>query len=110
MVKVTQIAREETGYCHYTGYSFSLGQVRSECLMCTFRASYCSARLSWAQVLAFTGTGNKGGGGGVCVRLHWRVQAFCLAEKYVLYAYSHTGQHIPLPICISNDYQTLICF
>ena len=30
-----------------------LGQVRSECLTCTFRASYCSARLSRAQVPAF---------------------------------------------------------
>ena len=29
------------------------GQVRSECLMGVFRASCCSARLSWAQVPAF---------------------------------------------------------
>ena len=29
------------------------GQVRSECLTCTFRASCCSARLSRAQVPAF---------------------------------------------------------
>ena len=28
------------------------GQVRSECLTCTFRASCCSTRLSWAQVPA----------------------------------------------------------
>ena len=28
-------------------------QVRSECLTCIFRASCCSARLSWAQVPAF---------------------------------------------------------
>ena len=57
------------------------GQARSECLTCTFRASCCSARLSWAQIPAFavplSGTGNKrgegvkGGGGD---RLHWRVQ------------------------------------
>ena len=46
------------------------GQVRSECLMCRFRASYCSARLSRAQVPAFTGSSvrdrkkRKGGGGG----------------------------------------------
>ena len=32
------------------------GQVRSECLTCTFRASCCSAHLSWAQVLAFAGS------------------------------------------------------
>ena len=55
----------------------STGQVRSECLTCTFRASCCSARLSWAQVLAFAsssvwerrnkkGGGSKGGGGGAC--------------------------------------------
>ena len=31
------------------------GQVRSECLTCTFRASCCSARLSWTQVPAFAG-------------------------------------------------------
>ena len=28
--------------------------IRSECLTCTFRASCCSARLSRAQVSAFT--------------------------------------------------------
>ena len=45
------------------------GQVRSECLTCTFRASCCSARLSRAQVLAFAGFVcpgqeiKKGGGG-----------------------------------------------
>ena len=33
-----------------------LGQVRSECLTCTFRASCCSARLSRAQVQAFPGS------------------------------------------------------
>ena len=32
------------------------GQVRSECLTCTFRASCCCARLSRAQVPAFTGS------------------------------------------------------
>ena len=31
-------------------------QVRSECLTCTFRASYCSTRLSRAQVPAFAGS------------------------------------------------------
>ena len=35
---------------HHTIYT---GQVRSECLTCTFRASCCSARLSRAQVSAF---------------------------------------------------------
>ena len=42
--------REETCHRHYMGYSFQLGQVRSESLTCTFRASCCSARLSRAQV------------------------------------------------------------
>ena len=49
-------------------------QVRSECLMCTFRASCCSARLSRSQVSAFAGTGNKRGEGVRGDRLHWRVQ------------------------------------
>ena len=42
------------------------GQVRSECLTCTFRASCCSARLSRAQVPAFAGSSvrDRGGGGG----------------------------------------------
>ena len=59
------------------------GQVRSECITCTFRASCCSARLSRAQVPAFADSsvrdrkingmcgGSKGGRG---YRLHWRVQ------------------------------------
>ena len=34
-------------------------QVRSECLTCTFRASCCSARLSRAQVPAFTGSSDR---------------------------------------------------
>ena len=43
-------------------------QVGLECLTCTFRASCCSARLSRAQVRAFTGSSvqdrkKKGGGG-----------------------------------------------
>ena len=39
------------------GYSFQLaGQVRSECLTCTFRANCYSACLSWAQVPAITGS------------------------------------------------------
>ena len=50
------------------------GQVRSECLTCTFRASCCSARLSRAQVPAFADSsvrdrGKKGGrelGGTAC--------------------------------------------
>ena len=43
------------------------GQVRSECLTCTFKSSCCSARLSRAQV--------PGGGEGVRGdRLHWRAQ------------------------------------
>ena len=52
------------------------GQIRSECLTCTFRAGCCSARLSRAQVptspVPLSGTGKKGKG----VRgngLHWRV-------------------------------------
>ena len=45
------------------------GQVRSECLTCTFRASCCSACLSRAQVPAFDGSSvrvrkKKRGGGG----------------------------------------------
>ena len=59
------------------------GQVRSECLTCTFRASCCSARLSRAQVrtspVPLSGTGTKGGGvngggGGGGGALHWPVQ------------------------------------
>ena len=47
-----------------------LGQVRSECLTCTFRASCCSACMSRAQVPAFTGPSvrdrkKKRGGKGV---------------------------------------------
>ena len=47
------------------------GQVRSECLTCTYRARCCSARLSRAQVPApLSGKGeNRGGGskgGGAC--------------------------------------------
>ena len=34
----------------------TLGQVKSECLTCTFRASGCSARLSRAHVPAFAGS------------------------------------------------------
>ena len=37
-------------------YSTLIGQVRSECLTCTFRVICCSARLSWAQVSAFAGS------------------------------------------------------
>ena len=44
-----------------------IGQVRSECLTCAFRASCCSARLSRAQV---PWSGEKGRGD--C--LHWWVQ------------------------------------
>ena len=58
------------------------GQVRSECLACKFRANWCSAHLSRAQVPAFVGSsvrdrkkkrggGSKGGMGGGG-RLHWR--------------------------------------
>ena len=41
------------------------GQVRSECLTCTFRASWCSARLSREQVPAFAGSSvrDRGKGG-----------------------------------------------
>ena len=52
----------------FMGYSFRLeGQVRSECLMCTFRASCCSTHLSLAQLQGFASssvqTGKKGGEG-----------------------------------------------
>ena len=41
------------------------GQVRSECLTCTFRASCCSARLSRTQVpVPLSGAEKKNGGGG----------------------------------------------
>ena len=65
------------------------GQVRLESLTCTFRASYCSARLSRAQVSAFTsssvrdrkkmGGGNEGGGGTrsptrVSVKVIWNLE------------------------------------
>ena len=49
-------------------------------LRCTFRASCCNARLSWAQVHAFAGSfvrdrKNEGAREGVRGdRLHWRVQ------------------------------------
>ena len=54
------------------------GQVRSECLMYTFRASCCSTRLSRAQVPAFAGSSVRDRKKRVKVvrgdRLHWRVQ------------------------------------
>ena len=54
------------------------GQVKSEFLMCTFRASCCSARLSRAQVPAFAGSSvrnrKKSGEGVRGDHLHWRVQ------------------------------------
>ena len=37
-------------------YQVRSGQVRSECLTCTFTESCCSARLSRAQVRAFPGS------------------------------------------------------
>ena len=59
------------------------GQVRSACVTCTFRANYCSARLSRAQVPAFAGSsvrdrGKKGVGvreGGACTGGFKGVQA-----------------------------------
>ena len=51
-------------------YQVRSGQVRSECLTCTFRASCCSARLSralvWPSPFPLSGTGkiNKRGVGG----------------------------------------------
>ena len=64
---VTQMT-EETCSKH-NGLLFVIsrsGQVRSECLTCTFRASCCSARLSRAQVPPFAGSSvqdrKKGGG------------------------------------------------
>ena len=65
-------------YIGILGVFFKEGQVRSECLTCTFRASCCSAHLSWAQVPAFTGSSvqdrKKRGAGVRGDRLHWRVQ------------------------------------
>ena len=54
------------------------GQVRSECLTCTFRASRCSARLSRAQVPAFAGSSvqdrkQKKGDGVRGDRLHYYI-------------------------------------
>ena len=56
---------------YYRSGQVRLGQIRSECLMWTFRAS-CSTRLSRAQIPSFTGSsvrdrkkkggGSKGGG------------------------------------------------
>ena len=46
------IVREETR-CRHMGYAFHLDQVRSEYLKCIFRASWCSARLSRAQIPDF---------------------------------------------------------
>ena len=48
----TRIDPEQTNHqaCTESLISCSLGQVRSECLTCTFRASCSSARLSRAQV------------------------------------------------------------
>ena len=62
---------------------FQLGQIRSECLTCTFRTSCCSTRLSQAQVQAFAssscqGQGKEGGGskgGTACTGGNQRVQA-----------------------------------
>ena len=45
--------------CIITAHQKS-GQVRSECLMCTFRTSCCSVRLSRAQVPAFSGSSVRG--------------------------------------------------
>ena len=51
------------------------GQVRSECLTCTFKASCCSAHLSLAQVQAsLSGTGIEMGEGLRGDDLHWQVQ------------------------------------
>ena len=57
-----------TSDCKKTNHNFwnyiTIGQVRSECLMCTFRASFCSACLSRTQVPApLSGIGNKKGWG-----------------------------------------------
>ena len=51
---LTQIAfTYKQTVCNKYSTSHTLSQVRSECLMCTFKASCCSARLSRAQVPAF---------------------------------------------------------
>ena len=53
--------------------SFRFGhKVRSECLRCIFRASCCSAHLSWAQV-----------GGKKWDRLHWWVQESTSSPTYI---------------------------
>ena len=44
------------------------GQVRSECLTCTFRASCCSERPSWVQVPVHLSGDRKKYGGGEGVR------------------------------------------
>ena len=69
----------------YKGILFTIRLISviwSVWLMCTFRASCCRVRLSWAQVPVFTGSSVRDrkkkrwegirGGGGNC--LHWQVQ------------------------------------
>ena len=50
-----------SGLCEMSDWS---GQVKSECLTCTFRASCCSARLSRVQVPAFFCPGQEKKGRG----------------------------------------------
>ena len=46
-------------------FTMGKGQVRSECLTCTFRASCCSAHLSRAQVPAFASSSVRDMGKGL---------------------------------------------
>ena len=55
-------------HCSFLSGQVRSGQVRSECLMCTFRESCCSAPLSK------TGKEGGDGGGGGGGHIHWRVQ------------------------------------
>ena len=70
----------------YTWYMSSPRQDQGQCLTCTFRASCCSSRLTWAQVPTFTsssardrkkGEGDEwgGGGGAACTGGYKGVQA-----------------------------------
>ena len=53
MMIMMMTMREKNPSCTYL---LALGQVWSECLTCTFRASCCSARLSRVRVPAFVGS------------------------------------------------------
>ena len=92
---------------HCTSGQVRSGQVRSECLTCTFRASCCSARLSRVQ-LPFHSPGQKkkrsgdkgggGGGGGACTGGYKGVQAVRLrsvsGRKEMFYLTTHSTHFI----------------